>query len=39
VWAVRVSEHSDGTLVALTLAIELTGLGAVSHGSGGIAES
>ena len=38
-WAVRVSEHSDGKLLAWTLAIELTGLGAVSLGSGGRAES
>ena len=38
-WAVRVSDHSDGKLVAWTLAIELTGLGAVSLGSGGRAES
>jgi len=29
-WAVGVSDHSDGKLVAWTLAIELTGLGAVA---------
>ncbi len=38
-WAVRVSDHSDGKLVAWTLAIELTGFGAVSLDSGGRTES
>jgi hypothetical protein len=38
-WAVRVSDHSDGKLVAWALAIELTGLGAVSLGRGRRAES